>query len=312
MIPPGNRAGELIVGKRAWLVTVFSGESCCYQLTRSVFGRYPQRMKGHSVSGGGGRRYGPLAERFAYHPLWVFIFATALAEWVSPVAAIWAVALLSFCAFREYISLVAIRLEDRWGILVSFCSIPFMFYLVQIDWYGLFIISVPVYTFLLVPCLVALGGTSKGMLFSIGLLDFGLFFYIFCLGHFAYLLIFATPLAVLMLALVVVVDFIYQAPWIRSRVMRLGLMWLACGWITALVAPWVALPWVHAVTLGVLIPLAVCLGRFTLSKMEEDMGIRDALRQPGRGRLICSLKSYLFLAPLFFHYLRWFFRWGDL
>lgn len=269
-------------------------------------------MKGSSTSVGGGRMLGSLGERFVYHPLWVFITAIALAEWVGPVFACWVLAALAFCAFREYISLVDVRLEDRWGILAAFCAIPFMFYLIQIDWYGLFIISVPVYTFLLVPCLVALGGKSKGMLFSIGLLDFGLLFYIFCLGHFAYLLIFSTPLAALMLTLVLVVDLLYRAPWIRTHVIRLGSMWVACGLIVALWAPWAALPWVHAFTLGVLVPLVACLGRFTLSKMEEDMGIRDALLQPGRGRLICSLKSYLFLAPLFFHYLRWFLLWGDL
>ena len=64
--------------------------------------------------------------------------------------------------------------------------------------------------------------------------------------------------------------------------------------------------------LGILIPMSVCLGRFTLHAVEQDLGIRADRLQPGRGRTIEGLKSYLFTAPIVFHYLRWFLKWGDL
>ncbi len=150
------------------------------------------------------------------------------------------------------------------------------------------------------------------MLFSIGLLDFGLFFYVFCLGHFAYLLHFSTRLAVSMLAMVFAADLLYgiYRGWMRA--LRFGLMPIACGLIATGLATWADLPIKHGVVLALLVPLAVSIGHFTLGRMEQDMGIRTARLQPGRGRLICSLSSYLFLAPLVFHYFRWFLRWGDL
>ena len=114
--------------------------------------------------------------RFSLPPVlrfvWIFFAVIAISEWVSFETALWITAVLSFFALREFFSLFALRLEDRWGMLVSYLSIPFMFYLVQIDWYGFFIIAIPVYTFLLMPFFVALGHQSRGIVFSVGVLDF--------------------------------------------------------------------------------------------------------------------------------------------
>ena len=93
----------------------------------------------------------------ASRSLWTLLLVITVAEWVSFGPALWLLAIISFCALREYLSLVDIRLEDRWGILASYCSIPFMFYLIHIEWYGFFIIAIPVYAFLLVPFFTALG-----------------------------------------------------------------------------------------------------------------------------------------------------------
>ena len=75
---------------------------------------------------------------------------------------------------------------------------------------------------------------------------------------------------------------------------------------------WTLIPAGHCVALGILVPVCVCLGRFTLKHMEGDLGIRTDRLQPGRGRVIHALKSYLFTAPAVFHYLRWYLKWGDL
>ena len=101
----------------------------------------------------------------AFRPLWILLLGITVAEWASFGLALWLLAIISFCALREYLSLVDIRIEDRWGILVSYLSIPFMFYLIQVGWYGFFIIAIPVYAFLLMPFFVALGGRSKGIVF---------------------------------------------------------------------------------------------------------------------------------------------------
>ena len=245
-------------------------------------------------------------------PLWSLVLAIAVAEWVSFSLALWLLAIISFCALREYLSLVDIRLEDRWGILVSYLSIPFMFYLIQIDWYGFFIISIPVYTFLLMPFFVALGGRSKGIVFSVGALNFGLFFFVFCMGHLCYLLFFSERITLLMVVTVIVAVRIDNA--LKSRMPGLGflLQLIATCSLYAGLAGWMAIPLGHSIMLGILVPVSVFMARTTLHQIEEDLGIRADRLQPGRGRTIEGLKSCLFTAPIIFHYLRWFLKWGDL
>jgi len=245
-------------------------------------------------------------------PLWALFLAMAVAEWVSFPAALWILAVMSFYALREYLSLVDIRLEDRWGILAAYVSIPCMFYLIQINWYGFFIIAIPVYAFLLIPFFVALGGRSQGMVFSVGMLDFGLFFYVFCLGHFCYLVFFSERIAMLLIVAVTMADLIYRLLQHRPLSLRLPVQMIASGFLFAALAEWAAIPLNYSVALGFLLPICVCMGRFTLKKMEGDLGMRADRLQPGRGRTIHALKSYLFAAPGVFHYLRWFLKWGDL
>ena len=100
---------------------------------------------------------------------WIYFLSFAVCERVSVTAGIWILALVSFWALREYFSLIHIRLQDRVGILVAYLSIPFMFYFIQIDWYGMFIVSIPVYAYLAIPLFVSLGGReTKGIVLSTG------------------------------------------------------------------------------------------------------------------------------------------------
>jgi len=244
--------------------------------------------------------------------VWMLFLAVAVSEWVSFGLALWILALVSFCCLREYFSLVDIRLEDRWGILVSYLSIPFLFYLIQIHWYGLFIIAIPVYAFLLMPFFVALGGKSRGIVFSVGVLDFGLFFYVFCMGHLAYLIYFSERSTMLAVLAVTGADCIFKALRNQSYAVRLAFQMLVLLPLCVGLTTWTGIPLVHCAALGGLIPVLCCMGQFTLQAIGEDLGIRADRLQPGRGRTIESLKSYLFAVPVVFHYLRWFLRWGDL
>lgn len=255
-----------------------------------------------------GRLSGPAGLRV----IWVLFLAIALSEWHSFTWAIWILALLSFCSLREFFSLVDIRLEDRWGILVSYLSIPSMFYLVQINWYGLFIIAIPVYTFLLMPFFVALGHKPRGIVFSVGVLDFGLFFYVFCMGHICYLIFFSARMAMLTVLTVMIADTIARYLHDKSYGWRYLGQILAILPVCLLLSKWSGIPPLHCAGLGILIPLLSCMGQFTLREIEHDLGIRGHRLQPGRGRTIDALKSYLFTAPVVFHYLRWFLKWGNL
>ena len=243
--------------------------------------------------------------------LWTFLLVLNVAAWWSFVVAVWLLALFSLRTLREYFSLVDIRLEDRWGILAAYLSIPFMTYLIQVDWYGFFIVSIPVYAFVVIPFLVAAGGEPRGSLWSIGAIDFGLFFFVYGLGHLIYLAYFSRRLLLLLLLLIALSNLIARLPALRGRagtlavtgIAGLGLCWLLRGWA--------GLPVEAAIVTGLLVPLLVWMGEVTVGMLERDLGIDAGALEPGRGRVLDALKSYLFAAPVAFHVLRWLLRFGE-
>lgn len=253
----------------------------------------------------------PVASYLPY--LWAFALAFVLSEVVSARIWVWVLAVLSFLALREYFSLVDVRIEDRLGILAAYLAIPFMYYYVQTDWYGMFIISVPVYAFLVTPFAVALGGGKpEGTVLSVGVIDLGLFLLVYCMGHIAYLTYYSTWMAVFLVASVSVCDLLTYVLRARSRsalpslLLQIAVPAPVLAALGLALAPWTTIPWHHNVVLAILIPALVAIGCFTIDRMEADLGIdRDRLA-PGRGEILNSLKSLLYVAPIGFHYLRYF------
>ena len=217
--------------------------------------------------------------------LWSFFFVLVVAELGRFEIAIWILAVLCFFALREYMSLIAIRLQDRWGVLGAYLAIPFMVYFIQIDWYGMFIISIPVYAFLAVPFLVTLGGReTEGTVFSIGAIDFGLFLLVYCVGHIGYLARYSTWMAAFLVLAVALGDLVAglvpvprPAYWTRAA-LRFALtapLTVSLAWA---VAPWTGIPPGHSVVLGLLIPALVAVGRRTMRPIEADPASRRARR----------------------------------
>jgi len=252
----------------------------------------------------------PLDSYLSY--TWIFFLSFVVAQ-ISFAAGIWILAILCFWALREYFSLIDIRLQDRLGILGAYLSIPFMFYFIQIDWYGMFIISIPVYSFLAIPLLVTLGGKeTRGTVFSIGAIDFGLFLFVYCLGHIGYLMLFSTWKAAMLILIVAVCDVV--ACGVRAKVASVWPSVLArylvsvpfALAISVILSPWTGIPAPHTIVLGLLIPILVILGHRTSDYVETDLGIRRESMSPGRGQILDNVKSLFFTAPVVFHYIRYF------
>ena len=72
--------------------------------------------------------------------------------------------LLSFLALKEFLSIVPTRHADRRVIFWAYLSIPFQFYWVYLEWYGMFIIFIPVYLFLFLPLRMVLIGETSGFI----------------------------------------------------------------------------------------------------------------------------------------------------
>jgi len=253
----------------------------------------------------------PLDGHVSY--LWTFFLAFGVSEAISFQVGIWILALLSFLALKEYFSLIDIRYQDRWAILASYLSVPFMFYFVQIAWYGMFIISVPVYAFLVVPFLVALGGKeAQGSVFSIGAIDLGLFLFVFCIGHIAYLSLYSTWYALFLILSVLLSDLVsclvqpHAGPGLRRTTSRLSVsipltVTLAWG-----LSAWTQIPLGHSILLGFLIPVLAAVGRYTFAYIESDLGVQRSVAVPGRGQVIDTLRSFVYASPIVFHYLRYY------
>ena len=244
---------------------------------------------------------------------WIFLLVCVITDFFSFTPAVWLMAIVSFRALREYFSLVDLRLEDRWGVLGAYLSIPFMIYLIQIDWYGFFIVSIPVYAFIVIPFLVTLGDSrGHGSLLSIGAIDFGLFFFVYCLGHVAYLALYSTWLVVLLLLAVAACNVANAITAKRGMIPGLLLSCLLALALTLGLRPMTQMPLWPAACLGILIPVLVRMGDHTVGVLERDLGIDAGDLEPGCGRVLDSLKSVLFTAPIVFHFLRWFLKFGEL
>ena len=66
-------------------------------------------------------------------------------------------------------------------LLFAYLAIPIQFYWAAIDWYGMFIVFVPVWMFLFFPALMALNGETEGFLRAVGTLSWGLMMTVFTL-----------------------------------------------------------------------------------------------------------------------------------
>ncbi len=233
----------------------------------------------------------------------VFSFSYAAIGW----------AIISFLILREYFSLVDLRIQDRIGILVAYLSIPFMMYMIITDWYNMFIITIPVYSFLLIPFLISISGKdTEGAIYSIGTIDFGLFLFVFCLGHLAYLSFFSTWMAAMLILNVAICDitFLLLKDKMQDKRKLLLFKFLIPIPLTVvfsvILSSWTGIPLNHAIILGLMIPALVVMGYQTVQYFEIDLGITENVMTPGRGLIIDNTKSLLFTAPVVFHYIRYF------
>ena len=92
---------------------------------------------------------------------WVMtaLFALALAS--GGIGSVILFALTSFVALREFITLTPThRADHRTLFWAFFVFVPYQYYLVATQWYGMFAIFIPVYAFLFVPVRSVLAGTG--------------------------------------------------------------------------------------------------------------------------------------------------------
>src|SRR5690606_16474923 len=90
---------------------------------------------------------------------------------------------------------------------------------IAMGWYGMFVVFVPVWMFLILPAAMVLRGESRGFIAALGTLSLGLMLIVYALGHAAYLLVLPGDAsgAGLLLALVLLTEANDVAQYIAGR-----------------------------------------------------------------------------------------------
>ncbi len=259
---------------------------------------------------------------------WVMAAIIGLALLAGKPGVILLFAFVSFMALREYATLSPTRRGDHWALVVSFFIVlPFQYFLVWIEWYGLFAIMIPVHAFLILPLLEALSGDTRDFMLRTATIQWGLMITVYCISHVPALLLLDIPgyegrnaFLVVFLVMVVQSSDVLQYVWGKllgrhkiapslspsktvegfvGGVASATLLGAALWWITPF-DPW------QAGLLALVVNLMGFVGGLVMSAIKRDRGVKDwGAMIEGHGGMLDRVDSVCFSAPVFFHVIRY-------
>jgi phosphatidate cytidylyltransferase len=241
-------------------------------------------------------------------------------------------AVVSFLAFREFITLSHTRRADHRSLLLAFFVVlPAQFVLVGNRNFDLFTVFIPVYVFLAIPVVSAFGNDPQRFLERTAKIQWGIMVCIYGMSHAPALLLLNLPKysdrgAFLVFYLVIVVAVAQLVQELATRLLRRrpaaraisrSFSWRA-WWAGALAAAVVgaALYWatpfkpIPALVMGFIAGGCGTLGEFVMKALKRDAGVRNwggKASVTGAVGLLDRVAPLCFAAPVFFHAVRWYF-----
>ena len=240
-------------------------------------------------------------------------------------------AFLSFWALKEFVTLLETRPADHRALFWAFLAVPAQFVLVGVGWYGMFVLFIPVYLFLFLPLRLVIAGDPAGFVRSASQLQWGLMAFVFGLSHLGALLMFAEPLPgpdvngrtlVLFLVFVTEMSDVLQYVWGklfgRHRILPTispNKTWegfiggiLSASALSLLVRFLTPFPVWETLVASLLICVVGFFGGAVMSAVKRDLGTKDfGSLIPGHGGVLDRVDSLCYSAPVFFHYVRFFY-----
>ena len=239
-------------------------------------------------------------------------------------------ALISFLALREFLTATPTRRADHLALFVAFFMVlPYQFWLVSSGWYGMFVIMIPVYAFVVMPMLTVMGGDITDFLERNARTQWGLMVCVYFISHIPMLLQLewpGLPLGkeglILFLLIVVQGSDVLQYVWgklcgrhpiapklspkktiegFTLGVLSASGLGAALHWMTP------CTPW-QAFAVAMLLCVLGFFGGLILSAIKRERGIKDwGTLIEGHGGMMDRMDSLCFSAPLYFHVLHYFF-----
>lgn len=261
---------------------------------------------------------------------WVMVAILCACFLLGRVATLVLFAAASFFALREFMTLTPSRRGDHLPLVLCFyLAIPLQYWLIGIDWYGLFAIMIPVYGFLLLPAVGALEGEVEDFLVRTAKIQWGLMLAVYCISYAPALLMLRIPdymgenlLLLTYLLLVVQLSDVLQyvfgklfgrhklAPVVSPSKTVEGLLGGGLAATAIGAALWWITPFSPRVAAGMslLIVVAGFMGGLALSAVKRSLGAKDwGTLIEGHGGMLDRLDSVCFAAPIFFHVVRYFY-----
>jgi phosphatidate cytidylyltransferase len=264
------------------------------------------------------------------------VWVGAVLFWLAWVAGTFVSTLLfgviSFLALREFVTLTHTRRGDHRSLLLAFFIVlPLQYVIVATREFDLFTVFIPVYVFLAIPVVSALGNDPQRFLERTAKIQWGIMVCVYGMSHAPALLLLDLPDyagrgAFLVLYLVAVVAIAQIVQEIASRRLRRRPVARAIsrsfswrGWLAGALASALAggllywampfKPW-EAVLLGFAAGGSGTLGEFVMKALKRDAGVRSwggKASVTGAVGLLDRVAPLCFAAPVFFHSVRWYF-----